>query len=373
MSSFQSPPSLRNKKPPIKVKTSADKQSFLSKSVPMYLFLFTLIAFLTSSFLYFRHITKSDSVDVITDLSEVHDPKVKVVREKGQNLTNALLFVEIESEQTLDPLKLILNNYIAQKRQENAIRSVSVYVKDLNASMYLAINSDSLYDPASLLKVPMLILYLKQVEKNPNLLSKSFVFKKNPQNKTVETITDKTLIDGKSYSVEQLLYYMIVYSDNEAFWILCDNIDENIITEFDKKLSIPSNIDITHFARTDKHYITNVNSVAHYFNVLYNASYIDNNMSNYALNLLCKTTFRGGILQGIPPKVIVAHKFGERTLSYQIEGRVENLQSEFHEFGIVYLKNKPYIIGVMTRGQDSEKLQNVVADISKIVYDEFSH
>jgi hypothetical protein len=46
------------------------------------------------------------------------------------------------------------------------------------------------------------------------------------------------------------------------------------------------------------------------------------------------------------------------------------LQTEFHEFGIVYLKNRPYLLGVMTRGHQSDQLQAMVSDISKIVFDE---
>ena len=74
--------------------------------------------------------------------------------------------------------------------------------------------------------------------------------------------------------------------------------------------------------------------------------------------------------RGIDPNVIIAHKFGERTLSYLLDGRVENLQTEFHEFGIVYLTNRPYLLGVMTRGNNSNQLQEVVGDISRIVYDD---
>ena len=48
-------------------------------------------------------------------------------------------------------------------------------------------------------------------------------------------------------------------------------------------------------------------------------------------------------------------------------------QTEFHEFGIVYLKNRPYLLGVMTRGQQSNELQSIVSDISKMVYDDFKN
>jgi hypothetical protein len=48
------------------------------------------------------------------------------------------------------------------------------------------------------------------------------------------------------------------------------------------------------------------------------------------------------------------------------------LQSEFHEFGIIYLQNRPYLLGVMTRGNESKPLQEVVRNVAKIVYDDLN-
>jgi hypothetical protein len=45
---------------------------------------------------------------------------------------------------------------------------------------------------------------------------------------------------------------------------------------------------------------------------------------------------------------------------------------ELHDCGIVYLNNNPYIITVMTRGTDMEKLAEAVATISKMTYENLS-
>jgi hypothetical protein len=44
---------------------------------------------------------------------------------------------------------------------------------------------------------------------------------------------------------------------------------------------------------------------------------------------------------------------------------------QLHDCGIVYFPDNPYIICVMTRGDDVNELAPVVAHISKMVYDEF--
>lgn len=360
----------RYKKSLIFRKETIKRKKFLLKPVPLYFILLLLIIPVCSMGLYFNHIIQEDDINGYSVISEQHDPNVKVVRNNDISLINPLLFVEIESEKFLIPVKIKINNYMEQKKREGAFTSASVYLKDLNTGLYMNINPDSLYDPASLRKVPLLLIYLKQAETNPDLLKKKYLFTRNSKNTTVEIIKDKSLVEGKYYTVEELLYYMIVYSDNESFWILSNNIDERKFDELDAEFKIPANFDIIHYPKSDKHIIASVNSVAHYFNVLYNASYLNKTMSAYALNLLTKCTFKEGMEKEIESNVIIAHKFGERTISYMDGGRLKNLLTEFHEFGIVYLKNSPYLLGVMTRGNQSNQLQTMVSDISKIVYDE---
>jgi beta-lactamase class A len=346
---------------------------FLTKSVPLYIILIISALLFGSVWIVKSQFTPQDTIETYGNKLSEMDNHVKVVRENDSSLIQPILYVEIESKQLLSPLKSKINDYLDSKKQAGAYTSASVYLKDIQAGVYININPDSLYDPASLMKVPLLMIYLKQAETNPQLLKKTFVFTQQAQNSTVALIKDKSLVVGKSYTVQELLYHMIVYSDNESFWILYDHFGEDIFKELDKKLTIPANYDIIHYSKTDKHFIANVNSMAYYFMVLYNASYLTKTASKYALDILTKSTFKEGIAKGIDPNVLIAHKFGERTLSYYVGNKLENLQTEFHEFGIVYLKNRPYLLGVMTRGQQSNELQSIVSDISKMVYDDFKN
>lgn len=346
---------------------------FLTKSVPLYIILIISALLFGSAWIVKSQFTPQDTIETYGNKLSEMDNHVKVVRENDSSLIQPILYVEIESKQLLSPLKSKINDYLDSKKQAGTYTSASVYLKDVQAGVYININPDSLYDPASLMKVPLLMIYLKQAETNPQLLKKSFVFTQQAQNSTVALIKDKSLVVGKSYTVQELLYHMIVYSDNESFWILYDHFGEDIFKELDKKLTIPANYDIIHYSKTDKHFIANVNSMAYYFMVLYNASYLTKTASKYALDILTKSTFKEGLAKGIDPNVLIAHKFGERTLSYYVGNKLENLQTEFHEFGIVYLKNRPYLLGVMTRGQQSNELQTMVSDISKMVYDDFKN
>ena len=79
------------------------------------------------------------------------------------------------------------------------------------------------------------------------------------------------------------------------------------------------------------------------------------------LNLLSQSTFNLGIVAGVPQGIVVAHKFGERGFSDP------NIPNQLHDCGIVYAK-KPYLVCIMTQGQDYNTLAGEIADISKMIY-----
>ncbi len=65
----------------------------------------------------------------------------------------------------------------------------------------------------------------------------------------------------------------------------------------------------------------------------------------------------------------MAHKYGKRDLEGN-NGGVKNVQ--LHHFGLVYFPGKPYIIGVMTRGNSLAAKEKVIEDLGKITYEEVS-
>lgn len=78
------------------------------------------------------------------------------------------------------------------------------------------------------------------------------------------------------------------------------------------------------------------------------------------MSLLTKSKFHDGLTKSLPASVPVAHKFGEK---------FNPIEQQLHETAIIYSENKPYLITVMTRGTDQEKLKSVLNSVSKKVYD----
>jgi beta-lactamase class A len=94
-------------------------------------------------------------------------------------------------------------------------------------------------------------------------------------------------------------------------------------------------------------------------------------MSEKALRYLSRSAFRDGIVAGIPSNVDCAVKFGERTIPVEAgSDNGEREMKQLHEFGIVYHPNRPYLMGVMARGEDPGKLTHVIREVTTLIYEE---
>ena len=233
---------------------------------------------------------------------------------------------------------------------------ISYYFRDLNNGVWFGINEKELFSPASLFKTPVMMSYLKQGEENPELLSRKIVFTeadKNYEKQNIKPVTEMEI--GKSYTIEDVINRMIIYSDNSALRILLREGNS-----FAYRVFYDLDVDI----QSDQEGLENFMSVYEYsrfFRILYNGSYLDFENSNKALEILTKVDFKDGLVAGIPLDIPVAHKFGERQFGNE---------KQLHDCGIVYHPEKPYLICIMTRGKDLEKLPHVISELSKVTYEE---
>ncbi|MES2964076.1 MAG: serine hydrolase, partial [Bdellovibrionota bacterium] len=118
-----------------------------------------------------------------------------------------------------------VERYIAEAKATRKARTISVYYRDLNNGPTFGLDASELFTPASLLKVPILIAYLKKAEGDPSTLKRTLVFdpkKYTPGNVTQNIAPPPLLVSGRAYSVEDLLEKMIVQSDNFAAAMLAE-------------------------------------------------------------------------------------------------------------------------------------------------------
>jgi beta-lactamase class A len=293
---------------------------------------------------------------------EINQQVTKEIRKNfSYSYINPLLECEnstISQDKNLTSLKKSIEFIINQNIDTNKISFASVYYRDLNNGPWFGINEKEYFSPASLIKVPVMMTYFKEVENNPSILSKVItnteIFDYNQQNVT----PTQTLELNKEYTVEDLINRMIIYSDNAAYELLLDNIDNIKIFQVYKDLDV----DISKAQKDPNGNIITVKDYSSFFRILYNASYLSEEMSEKALNILTKSQYYKGLVAGTPENITIAHKFGERQY-------LPSTDKQLHDCGIVYLPQRPYLICVMSRSTDFDKAANFIKQVSKTVYD----
>jgi beta-lactamase class A len=280
-------------------------------------------------------------------------------RRAGTKFTSPLLDCGTKAEfmpGNIAKIKEKTEEEIKKKTADGEVSIVSMYFRDLNNGPAFGINEGEKFTPASLMKVPLMIAYLKMAEKDPGLLEKKYTYQSENKNQIIQNITPEVkLQDGKEYSVEEIMRIMVIYSDNNAGNFLLKKVDEKILA------GIYSDLDVSIPEQGNSENYMSVKDYAGFFRILYNASYLNVEMSEKALQILSEIDFKDGLVAGVPDGTKVAQKFGERKL--------ENT-SQLHDCGIIYYPYHPYLLCVMTRGNDLKKLGGVISGLSKIVYGE---
>jgi beta-lactamase class A len=304
-------------------------------------------------------------VGVFVNGNTQNQPASVTVRENDgtYKFINPLLFTENQSPDTkkYQVVDDDLTSYIKNITSKNPNSEVSMYFRDLNTGKWFGVNENTQYESASLLKIAILIAYLRTAETDPEILDHQLKASAGSFNlDSVQNYKPKNPIQiGESYSVRSLLSSMIVDSDNNAMALLTQYIGSSSVNILYKDLQIPSNQDGTTSLISPELY-------SRFFRILYNSSYLSHVSSDAVLNLLSQTDFSNGLVAGVPAGTVISHKFGERI---DTDSTGNPISRQLHDCGIVYYPGHPYFICVMTKGDDFATLEKTISSISKIVWD----
>lgn len=261
------------------------------------------------------------------------------------------------------PFEKEIKSGIQQKLDAQTEVEASVYFNDLTNLSWVGVNEQQPYNPASLIKLPLMMGYYKLAETQPDLLKEKLTLEGTNFNvlRNITGNNDKTAELGQTYSVSDLIKLMIVDSDNNALELLYNYKKSALQQTFaDLGLTLPDTDEKIAAADfiSPKQYAT-------FLEVLYNASYLNAADSEAALQLLSQVSYKDGLVAGVPQDVVVSHKFGERKM---VETGKPDIY-QLHDCGIVYKSSHPYLLCVTTRGSNFEQLQSLIKDISHLVYD----
>ncbi len=266
---------------------------------------------------------------------------------------------EINKPANIVQLESKLKNYILDLEQSKKVEQISVYYRDLNNGPTFGIGEDFLFTTASLLKVPLMIGIYKLAQENENILSTKIKY--DPKSHDIQSVTPNinpahNLVPNNEYAVKDLVYRMIVYSDNASAGVLFKEFPFDMV-QLLKEIGVILEVSNGESKISVKNY-------ASIFRVLFNATFLEKKYSNLALENLSFVTFMAGLNQGLPSDINISHKFGERK-----SGEVY----QFHDCGIIYYPNRPYLLCIMTRGVGGfPDLVSYISNISQMVYREQS-
>jgi beta-lactamase class A len=272
-----------------------------------------------------------------------------------------LLYIDRKEEsKVFSSLKYKLEEQVQALKTAGTVTEVGVYVREFNHGDWMGIGEDISFHPGSLFKVPVMIAALRIAERDSAFLNKKIPFFL-PKDKVLPVqnyITD-SLIQGRTYTISDLLKYTIVHSDNRAYWLLSQQLDWNVVNKVHTDISK----DLPKRGAEDGLARTNARSYSKLLIALYNATYLKPELSEYAMHILAECKFDQGLKKGMPSTVKLAHKFAEWD---------NGSQFELHESGIVYLEGKPYVITIMTKGTKRADLPSAIAALAKTLYEGLS-
>jgi beta-lactamase class A len=263
----------------------------------------------------------------------------------------------------LPPFRYKIKTLIDEKIKKNEVKAASVYFRDLNNGSWFGIGEKERFSPKNILKLPLMIAYFKWAESSPKVLRKKLFYSPSPGPAGEENARAETgLVPGRQNSVNDLIFRMIIEDDNQAYSVLFADIPRERLDKVFKDLNVeydPHNDDDS----------LSLTAFASFYRVLFNAAYLNEEMSEKALRYLARSSLKHGIASGIPAGVDVAGKFGQRRVKTAVDGKEFELE-QMHEFAIVYHPSRPFLIGIMVRGDDESLLTKTFHDITKLVYEE---
>lgn len=296
-----------------------------------------------------------DSSIIAPEPNSQSEANLHVLRSHGSKLVNKLLATDsYEESMRLDPLKSKVSNLISNYKSQNAVASASVFFMDLNTGAWFAINGSEGYTPGSLIKLPVCLSFFKSSELKAGIMERLLFYDPKLHGVPLQTYEVEPIKPGKAYSMAELIRRVLKDSDNYSTSLINEQIDYDALKMLYEDLdqAVPDMHDIS--------YTTNVIDYSRFLQVLYNGTWLSERNSETALSYLAQSSFNEGLVKLLPAGITVPRKFGE----YGKSGF-----KQWHESGIVYAPKGHYLITVMTKGYDSEKLRLVIAEISKAIYE----
>ncbi|HEX9654230.1 MAG TPA: serine hydrolase [bacterium] len=251
--------------------------------------------------------------------------------------------------------------------------TVAVAYTHLGSGQTLFINEQAMMHAASTMKVPVMIEVFKQAEAGKFQLTDSLLvrnefksivdgslFAMNIDDDSDESIYYRV---GQKMTIADLAYQMITVSSNLATNLLIELVSAKKVMVTMKEIGaqdiqVLRGVEDIKAYRAGKNNVTNARDLMLVMAAIARKQVVSPAACDQMLEILFSQTFRDKIPRLLPAETKVANKDGSIT---EIE----------HDAAIVFPKDsQPYVIVVLTEGiKDSEAANNLIAKISKLIFD----
>ena len=235
------------------------------------------------------------------------------------------------------------------------------YIKNMNTQEITQYNQNVVVPSASLIKLTIMGEIFRQIKAGK--LSLNDMIPVKAEDKVEFSIL--TLLDGKSYTVKDVMTLMIIMIDNTATNVLIDLLGMDAINDFIHSIDLDDTVikrkmmDFTARVEGRENYTTAAD-MAKILELIYSGKLVDKESSDIMLDILKNQQDMTMMMLNIPDDTIVAHKTGE----------LENLD---HEAAIVYLKNSNYIFTFFVWDAVSNNYaRQAIGKASEIAYNYFN-
>ncbi|MDD5547406.1 MAG: class A beta-lactamase-related serine hydrolase [Candidatus Pacebacteria bacterium] len=244
----------------------------------------------------------------------------------------------------IQPLREQLQKIVEDNGKDN----ISIYFEFLNTGANIQINNELRFYPASLIKIPSVLVTMKKIENGDwNLNNELILFETDKDSRYGELYKYPV---GSIFTIEKLLKILLIDSDNTAHKILKRNLTDEEFEKLQKGIGLDELF--------DENYKISAKEYSRLFRSLYTSSFLKREYSQQILSWLTETPFNNFLASGLPKDIIFSHKIGE-----------DNKGNNYLDSGIVYLFNRPYLLTTMIKECNKEKAEEIMKNVSRAAYD----
>lgn len=256
-------------------------------------------------------------------------------------------------------------------RQDHELQDLGISFYDGETTIQWSYNADTYFHAASTMKLAVLLGVFRQVDRGelqpdaPVSVRNRFtsIVNQEPFMLDLARDADPDVYGhlGKTLTVRQLAYWMIIKSSNLATNLLVDLVGIPTIQQALDELEIDG-VNVLRGVEDSRAYDAGLNNevtangLCKLLRLIADGKAYSQKACDEMLEILLDQQYRSGIPAGLPKAARVAHKTG-------------NISTVHHDAGIVYLEGrKPYVLVILTSFPAEQGRGKAVAELSRDIF-----